>query len=137
MARRQTLPVRFAAFAVVGATGAAVHLVTVWVAVRLGVSFFTAHGDAVVVAMTWNFFVNNAFTYAEQRLRGATALLRGLASFYAVGALGAVVNVAVASIVYIRGGSWWFAALAGAATAMVWNFTMSGLFTWRRRDAIG
>ena len=132
MGRGQYLPVRFAAFAVVGATGTVVHLATVWIAQRLGVSFFTAQGDAVVVAMTWNFFVNNAFTYAEQRLRGATALLRGLASFYAVGALGALVNVAVADVVFIRGGSWWSAVLAGAVAGVAWNFTMSSFFTWRR-----
>jgi dolichol-phosphate mannosyltransferase len=128
---RNRLPGRFVAFALVGATGAAVHLITVWVAQRLGASFFSAQGDAVVVAMTWNFFVNNAFTYAEKRLRGVTELLRGLATFYAVGAFGAVVSVAVADFVFIGGASWWIAALAGALAGLAWNFTMSGIFTWR------
>jgi dolichol-phosphate mannosyltransferase len=131
MRRERNLPVRFAAFAVVGATGTVVHLLTVWTAQRLGVSFFSAQGDAVVVAMTWNFFVNNTFTYAEQRLRGATALLRGLASFYAVGAVGAAINVAVAAVVFVSGGSWWLAALSGALAGVAWNYTMASIFTWR------
>ena len=82
------LPVHFVVFAAVGVTGVAVHLATLGLVGLLGFSFQVAQSAAVVVAMTWNFIVNNVITYRDQRLRGA-AFWRGLLSFYAIGAVGA------------------------------------------------
>ena len=49
--------------------------------------------------MTSNFFLNNLFTYRDRRLRGL-ALLRGLFTFYAICALGAVANVGIAGYLF-------------------------------------
>jgi dolichol-phosphate mannosyltransferase len=125
------LPVRFIVFAGVGATGVAVHLLTLMLAQSLGLGFGSAQANAVMAAMTWNFFLNNFITYRDQRLKGG-ALLRGLATFYAVGAIGALANIGVADALFASRGSWWFAGLAGAMIGVVWNFTMSSFFTWRR-----
>ena len=64
-------------------------------------AFNPAQASAAVVAMTSNFFVNNLFTYRDQRLRGF-ALVRGLFTFYAICALGAVANVGIAGCVFSK-----------------------------------
>jgi dolichol-phosphate mannosyltransferase len=126
------VPVRFFVFAIVGASGLAVHLTALGLLTAARLEFGAAQTLAVITAMTWNFFLNNLITYRDRRLRGA-ALLRGLFSFYAICAVGAVANIGVAEIVFNRQGTWWLAGLAGAAIGVVWNFAVSSFLTWRRR----
>lgn len=126
------VPARFVIFAAVGLTGIAVHIGVLWLATISGFNFTLSTAIAVIAAMTWNFFFNNIVTYRDQRLRGA-ALMAGLASFYAIGAVGVFANVGIAQLLFEEGRSWWLAGLAGALIGVVWNFTMSSFFTWRRR----
>ena len=125
------VPVRFVLFAAVGATGVVVNLAVLWLSTVFGVVFIDAAAVAAVVAMTWNFIVNNFITYRDQRLRGR-AFFTGLVSFYLIGAVGVVANVGVAQGLYQRGNGWWLAGVTGALIGVVWNFTMSSFFTWRR-----
>jgi dolichol-phosphate mannosyltransferase len=126
------LPLRLVIFSLVGGTGIVVHLVALWLLKELGAHFTVASVVAVVAAMTWNFVFNNMITYRDQRLRGA-AFFAGLVSFYVIGAVGALANVGIGQLLYDRGRSWWLAGIAGALIGVVWNYTMSRLFTWRRR----
>ena len=87
---------------------------------------------ATVVAMTWNFFLNNWLTYRDRRLHGL-AMLRGLISFYLVCSLGVVANVGVASAVHGSDHVWWVAGIAGAVVGSVWNYAASAALTWRVR----
>ena len=128
------LPLRFVIFALVGGSGIVVHLLVLWFANLAGASFTVANPIAVVAAMTWNFVFNNVITYRDQRLRGS-AFVTGLISFYAIGALGAVANVGIGDALFNQGRSWWLAGIAGALIGVIWNFTMSSFFTWRRGTA--
>jgi dolichol-phosphate mannosyltransferase len=126
------VPVRFALFALIGGLGLLVHLAALWIGLNmLGFGFRASQSIATVVAMTSNFFLNNQFTYRDQRLSGAT-LLRGLLVFYLICGLGAVANVGVASYAFTSSHTWWLAGVAGAVVGSVWNFAMSSVFTWRR-----
>ena len=125
------VPVRFALFALIGGLGLLVHLAALWIGLGiLGFGFRAAQGVATVVAMTSNFFLNNQFTYRDQRLRGL-ALLRGLVVFYLICGLGAVANVGVASYAFTSSHTWWLAGVAGAVVGSVWNFAMSSVFILR------
>ena len=127
------VPVRFALFAFVGGVGLFVHMSTLWFALTVaGAAFDPAQASASVAAMTSNFFLNNLFTYRDRRLRGL-ALLRGLVTFYAICALGAVANVGIAGYVFSRNEVWWLAGLAGVAVGSVWNYAVSSVFTWKQR----
>jgi dolichol-phosphate mannosyltransferase len=127
------IPVRFALFAMIGALGLLVHLGALWIGLEvLALGFGVAQGVATVVAMTSNFFLNNQFTYRDQRLNGR-ALLRGLVVFYLICGIGAVGNVGVASYAFTSSHTWWLAGVAGAVVGSVWNFAMTSVFTWRRR----
>jgi dolichol-phosphate mannosyltransferase len=126
------VPVRFIKFAIVGSLGVGVHMLTLWLALQAaGLKFGVAQGLAVVGAMTFNYFVNNSFTYRDRRLTGLS-LLYGLISFYLVCGLGAAANVGVAAFLFDREGVWWLAGGAGALVGSVWNYTMGSIFTWRK-----
>ena len=126
------LPVRFLMFAMVGSLGLLVHLAILGGGISAGLAFKLAQTVAVIIAMTGNFFLNNVLTFRDMRLRGGR-LWRGLLSFYAVGAIGAVGNVGVGNLVYKMQHVWWLAGLAGVAVGVVWNYAASSLFTWRVR----
>lgn len=124
------LPARFFLFAAVGVTGLGVHLgvLTLAYAVTAG-NFLASQALATWAAMTSNFFLNNVFTYGDQRLRG-TAVWRGLLTFYAACGLGALINIAVAEWLFVKSLPYWGAGLAGALVAAIWNFLTTASLTW-------
>ncbi|URW76013.1 glycosyltransferase family 2 protein [Sphingomonas donggukensis] len=130
----KVVPVRFAMFSAIGAAGAAVHLAVLWPLFRgLGMRFLTATIVATAVAMTFNFFLNNALTYRDRRLKGARQLFDGWIGFCLVCAIGAVANVGVAAFLHdVQQGGWAVSALAGIVVAAVWNFALSSRFVWGR-----
>jgi dolichol-phosphate mannosyltransferase len=125
------VPVRFALFAGVGASGLVVHLVAL-AALLHAATFATAQLGASLVAMVTNFLINNALTYRDRRLRGRR-LVTGLLTFIAVCSVGAVANVRFAIAAFEQDYSWWVSGIAGAIVGSVWNYSMSALLTWRHR----
>jgi dolichol-phosphate mannosyltransferase len=126
------VPARFALFALVGGVGLFVHMAVLWSALTfVALSFLAAQTTAAIVAMTSNFFLNNLFTYRDQRLRG-WQVVRGLLSFYLICSTGAVANVGIATYVFRADQTWWVAGIAGVIVGSVWNYTVSSLFTWKK-----
>jgi dolichol-phosphate mannosyltransferase len=124
------LPARFFLFAGVGVTGLAVHLAVLRTVYSFsGGEFLASQALATWVAMTSNFFLNNAFTYGDRRLRGKR-MWRGLLSFYAACAVGALIAVALADWLYLRSMTYWVAGLIGAGVAALWNFLTTASITW-------
>ena len=127
------VPLRFIAFAAVGVVGLVVHMAVLSVAVRgFGIGFAPAQWLATFVAMTANFFLNNAITYRDVKLTG-TGLVRGLATFYVACGLGAFANVGIARVLYQDALAWGLAGVAGAAISVVWNYAVSATLVWRVR----
>jgi dolichol-phosphate mannosyltransferase len=126
----RVLPARFFLFAAVGVTGLGVHLAVLSAAFNAsGGNFIASQALATWAAMTSNFFLNNAFTYADQRLRGAR-MWRGLLSFYVACGIGALINIAVAQWLYLQSAPYWVAGASGAVVAAVWNFVTTASLTW-------
>lgn len=127
------IPIRFLMFAAVGGLGLVVHLGMLGLQVRLlHVDFKVSQTIAVITAMTFNYVLNNSFTYRDMRLRGGK-FIRGLISFYAVCSIGAIGNIGVGDYIYNLHYRWWLAGLAGVAVGVVWNYAASSLFTWKRK----
>ncbi|MBS0366399.1 MAG: glycosyltransferase family 2 protein [Proteobacteria bacterium] len=124
------VPVRFIAFAAVGAAGVAVHLSVLNVSYRaLGAAFVTAQGIATGVSIVFNYALNNLLTYRDKRRRGLH-WLTGLVSFVAACSIGAVANVSVAAYLFDRHLPWVIAALGGITAGAVWNYAISSVYTW-------
>jgi dolichol-phosphate mannosyltransferase len=110
-----------------------VHLLVLSLATQLAaIAFGAAQALATVCAITWNFVLNNMFTYRDQRLAG-WRFLTGLLRFQVICAIGAVSNVGIATWIYDYDSRWWLAGLAGALIGTVWNFVVSAALVWRQR----
>lgn len=127
------VPSKFLLFGLVGASGMVVHLAVLRILLAaVGAGFVGAQSLATATAMIWNYFLNNSLTYREYRLVGWRAL-RGLISFMAACALGAVINVLVARDLYALTEMWLLAGAGGAAVGALLNYALTSMFTWGRR----
>ncbi len=125
------VPVRLLMFLAVGMVGLGVHLAVLGSLLALEAGFAVAQGVAVFAAMTFNFALNNVFTYRDRRLRGAR-FVTGLLSFYAVCLVGAAANIGIGTYVHDLHRAWWVAGVAGALVGAVWNYAASSFVTWRK-----
>ena len=132
------IPLTFVKYCIVGTLGIAVHMSAYYAISRtimsgedLTVAGFSASIiGATETAIIFNFLLNNVWTFAEQRLRGVSAVT-GFLKFNAACILGAIANWAVSTYLYSLG---WMEALAvflGALTAVLWNYTVNRVMTWK------
>lgn len=135
------IPTRFALFGTIGAMGVVVHMgvLAVFLAIfggdfkgHLVSAFELGQTVAALVAMTFNFVLNNALTYADKRLSGFVPLARGWAKFALTCSVGLLANVGVAAVLVRFGFHEYPAALAGIIIGSVWNFALSSRFVWGR-----
>jgi dolichol-phosphate mannosyltransferase len=128
----RALPLRFAAFGLVGAAGFATHL-TCLALLMFGFHwhFIAAQIAATYVAMTENFFFNNLFTWRDRKLSGIM-LVSGMASFWLACSFGAWANVIFARALFQSGARWYLAGIAGIILSSVWNYSIANLFTWSK-----
>jgi dolichol-phosphate mannosyltransferase len=127
------LPLRFFSFALVGALGIVIHLSVLAVLRETSpLGFESEQAIATLVAMAFNFELNNVITYRDQRLRGPR-LWRGLLLFMVVCGFGAVANVGIAQVLYERHTTWTVAGGIGAMIGVVWNYAVSATLVWRAR----
>jgi dolichol-phosphate mannosyltransferase len=126
------IPVRFVLFGFVGALGLVVHLTTLGLLTYAAdVPFVPAQAGATVVAMTFNFLLNNVVTFRDRRLRG-WSMVRGLLGFYVACSLGALANVSLAKLLNGNGFPLFVAGACGMIISSVWNYGVNTIFTWRR-----
>lgn len=125
------VPLRFIAFAAVGALGVLVNVAVLTIGLQgAGLSFASAQALGTVAAMVFNFQLNNDLTYRDQRLRGPQ-LWRGLVLFMLVCGLGAVANIGIARALYSEHAGWSVAGAVGAVIGVVWNYAVSATLVWR------
>lgn len=129
------VPARFISFMLIGGLGVIVHLTVLSVMIGLGSpAFVWAQAIATLLAMVFNFFVNNLLTYRDRRLKGLVKVVRGLVTFVAVCSVGAIANVGIANYLFSDFSYvWWSAGLAGILVGAVWNYAASAMVTWRAR----
>lgn len=127
------IPSSFVLFTLVGCVGVVLHLAI------LGVELFWFHlafktGQAVagLVAMVFNFLLNNLITYRDRRLRG-WRILEGLILFCLACSVGLMINLTLADYARNAGAVWYLAGLLGLAVGSVWNYGVTRVLTWRTR----
>ena len=135
------IPTRFALIGTVGAAGVVVHmavlsafLATFGGSLResLLTEFAIGHTLAAMVALTFNFILNNSLTYADKRLKGFGPFFRGWIKFAATSSVGLLANVGVGALLVHMGGHTYPAALTGILLGSVWNYALSSRFVWGR-----
>jgi dolichol-phosphate mannosyltransferase len=135
------IPTRFALFGTIGAAGVVVHMAVLALFLQVAggtfkgqlvTAFELGQTTAAVVAMTFNFVLNNSLTYADKRLTGFVPLLKGWCKFALTCSVGLTANVGVAAILVRFGFHEYPAAIAGIVIGSVWNFALSSRFVWGR-----
>ena len=125
------LPPSFLLFGLVGGTGVVVHLASLWLFTSaIGANFVVSQIAATLIAMTWNFFLNNNLTYADRKLHGMK-LITGLIGFCGICALGGIANISVANAIYQANHQTFIAGLSGAIMSSVFNYAVTRAFTWK------
>jgi len=125
------VPVHFVAFSLVGGLGLIVHMaIMALLFTGIGLAFTMSQTIAALIAMLFNFTLNNELTYRSRRLRH-WAWLRGLLSFVLCCSVGILANVGIATWVYNANAQWVLAALAGIMVGAVWNYAATRFYTWR------
>lgn len=132
------IPLTFVKYCIVGGLGVFVHMGT-----YVFVSHFFKEGAdlslmgfrfsviiAIEVAILFNFYLNNIWTFAISRLKGMQALV-GFAKYNFACVFGAVANYAVSSYLFALNWHDTVAVIIGAFTGVVWNYTMSRFIAWR------
>lgn len=132
------VPLTFIKYCLVGALGVAVNL-SVYLAFSR-VFFHTTDADligfsppllaGIEAAIIFNFFFNNSWTFASARLRGMRAVT-GFLRYNAACLFGALASYAVTSHLFSQGVHEILSVATGAVVGMIWNYTMSRLFTWK------
>lgn len=123
---------RFLSFGLVGTAGLVVHLAVLRLFLVRGLSFPLSQTVAMLTAMTFNYTLNNLFTYRDMRRRGRR-FFTGLAMFAALCSFGVVAGVGVSAMFYENEPRWWLAGLAGAVIGAAWNYVTNSAITWRKR----
>jgi len=128
----QYVPTRFAIFVLVGSLGLVIHLATLGLLYyRVQAGFVLSQTLATLLAMTFNFLLNNLVTFRDSRLKG-WHLVTGLLTFYLACSVGALTNVSFAQLMFKSGAPWYLAGISGMAISSVWNYGVNTVFTWRR-----
>ncbi len=126
------VPTRFVLFVLVGSFGLLIHLSCLSLLYQTArVNFIAAQTAATMVAMTFNFLLNNVVTFRDRRLHG-WGLLSGLITFYLACSLGALMNVSFAAFLHKQNIPWYVAGISGTAVSSVWNYGVNTIVTWRR-----
>lgn len=127
-------PRRFISFVIVGLSGVVVHMTTLWLLhIMWSTHFIPSQAIATYVAMTSNYILNNNFTFRDRKLHGIN-FFKGLLSFYLACTLGAIINLAVATLLYDRAVHWVLAGFMGAVAGAVWNYASTLTITWKERS---
>ncbi len=133
------IPTRFALFGTIGAVGVVVHMAVLAVFLEsfggtfrntVVTPFEVGQTIAALVAMTFNFVLNNSLTYADKRLSGAGDLIAGWVKFALTCSVGLLANIGVAAVLVRYDFNEYVAALAGIVIGSVWNFALSSKFVW-------
>jgi dolichol-phosphate mannosyltransferase len=133
------VPLTLIKYCMVGTIGVAISLVAYYAASRLlfgGLPNTLLHEVSMPLLVSieagilFNFLLNNSWTFGHAKLRG-WRMIRGLLSYNVVCAFGALANYAITAFFFSYGAAEILSLIAGGFVGMIWNYTMSKMFTWK------
>ncbi len=136
------IPLTFVKFCIVGTLGVGVHMTAYLGYAKLigggeelnvaGFRFSLAVIGATETAILFNFLLNNAWTFANQKLKGLGAA-KGFVKYNAACVIGAIAIWAVSTFLFSRGWTELLAVFIGALTGVLWNYSMNRMITWKKQ----
>ncbi|MBS0617449.1 MAG: glycosyltransferase [Spirochaetes bacterium] len=128
------LPIKYIKFSLVGLLGLVVNQSVLFLLKRFAhLTNEIALVPAIEVAIIFNYFLNNLFTFRETRIRGFIANLKGLVLFQVICLFGAYINYATA--LHLSGFlhvNIYAANFLGILLASFWNYFINSQVIWHR-----
>ena len=129
-------PPRLVSFVGVGLIGSTVHFSFLYASLGAGAAFWVAQTVATVMAMIFNFTLNNILTYSADRLRNRN-FYKGLLLYSIIASFGIVANVSTAQLTYEHFKVHTFlAASVGIVIDVIWRFVVSNRLIWGRSSIL-
>lgn len=127
---------RFLKFCLVGASGVVVNLGLLWILTEIvGFFYLVSAAFSIEASILSNFALNELWTFRD-RARSTRGILRRASKFNLISIVGLVINLVIlAALTELLGMHYMISALFGIAGAMLWNYTMSAMWTWRYAGA--
>ena len=127
---------RFFQFCAVGFSGMIIDITTYAMLLAWGTSIYAGRGIAILIAMTWNFFLNRKLTFSDRRYG---SLIPQYLGFVASSAIGAIISWTMATIIapmllFFRE-HLILAAVVGILAGTASNFMMCTRFVFRRKGS--
>jgi len=126
---------RVVRFCVVGGSGALINMGVLWALTGRGLYYLLAGSAAVLVATTWNFLLNDAFTWRDRRSASLRAKASKYVQYWTVTAVSSAVYLAILFLLTTLGLPYLASNLVGIGVAAVWNFRANGRWTWKPSSA--
>jgi len=125
-------PVRFIMFSLIGSLGVLIHMTFLTLCLKgFQFNFLKSQIIATMVAMVFNFTLNNLLTYRDKTLKN-TAWLKGLVSFMLACSVGGLSNIGISNYLFKNETVWYLAAFAGVLVGAGWNYAVTQIYTWGR-----
>ncbi|MCL2140520.1 MAG: glycosyltransferase family 2 protein [Dehalococcoidia bacterium] len=128
---------RFLKFIVVGLIGTFVNLGTLWLLHDTQALNLLAIGPALLIAIEvsiiTNFILNNYFTFADRRKKGAGIFFSNFVRYNFFSLPGGALNwITTIVLTNKSNASYIILNLVGIAIAMIWNYLANSLWTWKK-----
>jgi dolichol-phosphate mannosyltransferase len=131
LATAQPDDLRFLRFCVVGGSGVVVNLTLLWALTEAGIYYLTSGIAGIAAGTTWNFLLNDAFTWRDRRSRSLRRKAWRYLQYWAVTGVGSALQIALLFLLTTAGLPYLLSSLAGIGAAVAWNFRINGRWTWR------
>lgn len=121
---RGVIPSTFFVFSFIGSIGVLVHLVALYLLLETGLTYIISNFFGSALALTSNYFLNNYLTF--NNLHNTLAKkIAGLFKYSVFNSLSLVVNIGVASFLYLDNFSIAMSTLLGIAAGLLLNYFLS------------
>ena len=123
---------RFLKFCLVGASVIGVNLGLLWILTEMvGFFYLISASFSIEISILSNFALNELWTFRD-RVGSTKEILKRALKFNMICVVGLMVNLVIlATMTELLGIHYMISALFGIAGAMLWNYVMSAMWTWR------
>ena len=128
----KVIPLSFLKFSIVGLLGVGIHLIILnLLLLHYTFSFGISQFYAALITMNINFYLNNNYTFADDKLIKFSAF-KGLIKFILFCSVGALISASVGSFLFDLTEYIYFSALMGIIFGSITNYVLNASFTWKK-----
>ncbi|KAB8031988.1 glycosyltransferase [Fluviispira multicolorata] len=131
----QYIPTRFIKYGIIGASGLLIATMVIFICQEFtSLSNANAVSISIEISILTNFFLNNFWTFRDNKLNGFWKMSRGLITFHAICLGGAFINQGIALKMLSFGFDVYLSNALGYFIAAIWNYMINVNITWKAKN---